>query len=255
MLEVRPIRAFTDNYIWALTDDAGRCCVVDPGDAAPVKAWLAENDRQLASILVTHHHFDHTGGIPALLETGPVPVYGPDNPRIKGISHPLRDGERFTLEPFGVSLEVLAIPGHTLDHIAFFGEPGLFCGDTLFSCGCGRLFEGTPAQMHASLSRLAELPGDTPMYCGHEYTLANMAFALSVDPHNMALQAARAEAQALRDEDAPTLPSTLARERTTNPFLRCHDPDVIAGVQAQADVDGSDVVAVFAALRQLKDNY
>lgn len=255
MLAVRPIQAFTDNYIWAIVDEAGHCCVVDPGDAAPVQAWLEEQGYQLSAILVTHHHFDHTGGITALSGDRQVPVYGPDNPRIAGITQPLGDGARFELAPFGLALEVLAIPGHTLDHIAFVSELGLFCGDTLFACGCGRLFEGSPAQMHASLSRLAELPGELPVYCGHEYTLANMRFALTVDPDNMALQAARADAQRLRDQDQPSLPSRLDRECATNPFLRCHDPAVIAGVRAQTDLADEDPVSVFAALRRLKDEF
>ena len=185
-LEVRPVRAFTDNYIWLIESPRAstRLVAVDPGDAGPVKTALARSGASLAAILLTHHHPDHIGGVPELLTLGPVPVIGPDDERIPHRTQTVRGGERCELQDLGLMFDILAVPGHTLSHIAFWGHGALFCGDTLFSAGCGRMFEGTPAQMHASLTRLASLPEQTQMYCGHEYTAANLRFAQSVDPAN-----------------------------------------------------------------------
>src|SRR5271165_6430883 len=188
-LRVRPLRAFSDNYIWLIDapQAPGRVVVVDPGDAEPVFAELRRSGASLAAILLTHHHPDHIGGVEGLLGLGPVPVIGPEDARIALRNRTVRDGERCDLPDLGLGFEILAVPGHTLSHIAFWGHGALFCGDTLFSVGCGRMFEGTPTQMNASLTRLRDLPPDTRMFCGHEYTAANLRFALAVDPANQAI--------------------------------------------------------------------
>src|SRR5271167_2384413 len=185
-LNVRPVRAFSDNYIWLIESPRAPAQVVavDPGDAAPVIAELQRSGSSLAAILLTHHHPDHIGGVPALLRHGAVPVIGPDDARIAQRTRTVRDGERCDLPDLGLSFEILQVPGHTLSHIAFWGHGALFCGDTLFSAGCGRLFEGTPTQMNASLNKLRALPSATAVYCGHEYTAANLKFALAVEPEN-----------------------------------------------------------------------
>ncbi|MCQ3830549.1 hydroxyacylglutathione hydrolase [Microbulbifer elongatus] len=250
MITIRPIPAFNDNYIWHLQQN-GEHWVVDPGDAAPVMRAL--QGERLSGILLTHHHFDHTGGVPALTRTFDCPVYGPAT--IEGVTHPLSDGADVNL--MGNPCTVMAVPGHTLDHIAVLMEDGreryLFCGDTLFAGGCGRLFEGTPGQMHQSLARLAALPPHTRVYCTHEYTLANLAFALAVEPDNQQLVERQRAAAALRERDEPTLPSTIALERTTNPFLRTDQPSVRARAHQQGAPDTADAVEIFATLRQWKD--
>lgn len=253
--------AFNDNYIWALVADDGTALVVDPGEAAPVLAAAAGGLRP-AAILLTHHHHDHIGGTIALRERWPgLPVFAPDDPRIDCATARVGDGAR--IEAAGWPFEVIAVPGHTSSHIAYYlaGRPAdagdglLFCGDTLFSLGCGRLFEGSAAQMHRSLSRLARLPGTTRICCGHEYTLANAAFARVVEPDNAALRHRTQEAQAMRDAGRPTLPSTLADERACNPFLRCGQPAVIAAVTARLGHAPADEVATFAELRRWKDGF
>ncbi len=256
MYTIAGIPAFVDNYMWALHDNAGHCYVVDPGDAEPVEAWLRAHAQELRGILITHHHPDHTGGIAQLLRHRQIPVYGPDNPTIRGISTALRDGDELLLPGLELRFRVLAVPGHTLDHIAFFNaEQGiLFCGDTLFSCGCGRLFEGSPEQMHASLQKLAALPGTTRVYCTHEYTLANMRFATAVEPHNTALIEAQQDAERRRANAQPTLPSDIATQRAINPFLRCEAPEVIRNVQAR-NPDAKTPTDIFAALRSWKDRF
>jgi hydroxyacylglutathione hydrolase len=205
--------------------------------------------------LNTHHHADHVGGNAELLRRFDVPVYGPVDPRIAEVSQRLHDGDRCTLAEYAVEFTVLAIPGHTRSHIAFHGDGMLFCGDTLFACGCGRLFEGTPRQMHDSLSRLAALPAATRVYCGHEYTLANLRFALAVEPGNPVLAQWQHEARAQRARDAPTLPSTIAREKNANPFLRCAESAVIAAVDRHAGKRLTDPVSVFGALREWKNSF
>lgn len=246
--------AFTDNYLWML-HDGQRAIVVDPGDAAPVALALDAQGLTLAGIVVTHHHGDHIGGVDALRPRLQGPVWGPATEAIPPPFLPMRDGD--TVELLGTRFEVIDVPGHTAGHIAYFGQPAgeapiLFCGDTLFSGGCGRLFEGTAAQMHASLSRLAALPGDTRVCCAHEYTLSNLRFAHAVEPGNAALNAYIARCEDLRRRGLPTLPSTVANERAVNPFLRSSEPEVCASALGQGAA-GEDAVSVFAALREWKN--
>ena len=248
--------AFADNYIWMLHDGV-RAVVVDPGDAAPVVEALGRLDLQLAGILVPHHHADHVGGVDALRPRLRGPVYGPARERIPAPFMPLKEGD--TVEVLGLHIEVLDVPGHTAGHIAYVQReaaraPLLFCGDTLFSGGCGRLFEGTPAQMHDSLSKLSSLPADARVCCTHEYTLSNLRFAAAVEPASDALAQYRARCEALRAQGQPTLPSNIGQERSINPFLRCAEPAVVRAAQAQGAADDSPV-AVLAALREWKNRF
>lgn len=256
-LAVRPLRAFADNYIWLIDAPLapGRVVVVDPGQAEPVLAELARALLSLAAILLTHHHADHIGGVEALLEAGAVPVFGPDDARIPRLTRKLADGELLSLPQLGLLFHCLHVPGHTLSHIAFWGHGALFCGDTLFSAGCGRLFEGTPSQMCASLQRLSALPPDTRVFAGHEYTAANLRFASAADPHNAAVAEYGARVDALRADDLPTLPSTIGLEKRVNPFLRCEDGRIRAAVAAHSGREIPDPTAVFAALRAWKDGF
>lgn len=255
MLSVTPIPAFNDNYIWLLRQDTSdKVAVVDPGDAAPVIETLEREGLTLATILSTHHHPDHVGGLPELIERYHPRVIGPDNPRIDGIDERLGDGDECLV--MGRRFTVMAVPGHTLDHLAFFAAgvpPLLFCGDTLFSAGCGRLFEGTPAQMHASLSRLAALPGDTLVFAAHEYTTANLRFAKAADPDNDLLDAYQRDCKRARDLERPTLPSNMARELQVNPFLRSDQPGVQRAVATQGKADTP--LATFTTLRAWKDAF
>lgn len=257
-MEISAIPAFTDNYLWLLTRGS-LAWVVDPGDARPVLETLQQRGLTLAGILITHHHSDHIGGVRELLAAAPVPVWGPraESRSIAGLTRLLDDGQRVAPDGLGLEFEVLAVPGHTLGHIAYWcaEQKLLFCGDTLFSAGCGRLFEGTPGQMHASLSRLLALPPATAVYCTHEYTLQNLAFAQRVEPDNRAIAQAVAQAQAQRARAAPTLPSNLGRERSFNPFLRCTEPAVIAAAEDQAGRRLSSAAEVFAVLRRWKDSF
>ncbi len=252
--EVVPLRAFSDNYIWTIRD-AGHAAVVDPGDAAPVLEYLNREKLKLVAILNTHHHADHVGGNAALLAHTRVPVYGPHDERIPEVTQRMADGQRCVLPHFNIEMETLEIPGHTRSHIAFYGGGMLFCGDTLFAAGCGRLFEGTPRQMHDSLTRLAQLPDNTLVYCGHEYTLANIKFALAADPDNRRLADLEILAQAQRAKDEPTLPSTIAMEKATNPFLRVTEAAIVQSASARAAKPLSDPVSVLAEIRDWKNNF
>lgn len=260
MLSIEPIHAFSDNYIWLLTRAGSRdCAVVDPGEAAPVLRVLEARGLRLDTVLVTHHHFDHVGGIPELLAQHPARVVGPHNPAIETVTERVAAGDR--VEVLGATFEVLEVPGHTLDHIAFYRPatadqaPLLFCGDTLFAGGCGRLFEGSPAQMHDSLGQLAGLPGETAVYCAHEYTQANLRFARAADPDNAALQAREEEVAQLRAQERPTVPSNIALERATNPFLRSGEAALVDTLRRQGKWQGDDPETVFAALRSWKDEF
>lgn len=252
ILHLIPLPAFADNYIWMLHDDAGQAVVVDPGDAAVVEHALLERQLQLRAILLTHHHHDHIGGVAELLGRHPVPVYAPVDDRIVEATIRVSDGESIELTSPDVRFEVLAIPGHTLSHVAYVGDGLLLCGDTLFSLGCGRLFEGTPAQMLASLDRLSQLPGETLVCAGHEYTEANGRFAHTVEPDNPSLQARLREVAGLRTRQLPTLPSSLADERACNPFLRI-DAGPVADWCRRQHGGASDRIARFATLRSAKD--
>nr|WP_315464699.1 hydroxyacylglutathione hydrolase [uncultured Rhodoferax sp.] len=251
-----PLPALTDNYIWML-HNGQEALVVDPGEAQPVLEALERESLTLHSILVTHHHGDHTGGVPILREATGAKVWGPAHEKMPEPIIRLVEGDR--VETLGIEFTVMDVPGHTAGHIAFFGEPGqgaplLFCGDTLFSAGCGRLFEGTPVQMQASLQKLARLPDNTQVCCTHEYTLGNVRFALVVEPSNQALIDYDVHCRALRAGGAPTLPSNMRLERNINPFLRTHLSSVADAVQSH-DAAGVAAAGVFAALRQWKNTF
>jgi hydroxyacylglutathione hydrolase len=254
MPAIIPIPAFADNYIW-LVREGGVGAVVDPGDAGPVIAHLEREGLVLAAILATHHHGDHVGGIRELIARWPVPVFGPASEAIPGRTHALAEGHSIVVPGIGLALSVLDIPGHTAGHIAYVGERVVFCGDTLFAAGCGRLFEGTPPQMVSSLDKLSALPEATRVYCGHEYTLANLRFALAVEPGNAALLERQAREQAKRERGLPTLPSTIAEERATNPFLRAGEATLRAAAEHRAGRALEGRVGVFAELRAWKNSF
>jgi hydroxyacylglutathione hydrolase len=255
MIQISALPAFTDNYIWLLQDHRSqRCAVVDPGDAAPVEAWLdAHPDWVLSDILITHHHHDHVGGVERLKHISGATVYGPASENIPARDVALQDND--TASVLGWDFDVYAVPGHTLGHIAYYHHGLLFCGDTLFAAGCGRLFEGTPDQMHHSLSRLAALPEDTLVYCTHEYTLSNLKFAAAVEPTNTDIAARLEKVTQQRQNGVMTLPSTLALEKLTNPFLRTGETLVKQKVDERAGAQNRAPSEVFAALRAWKDKF
>jgi hydroxyacylglutathione hydrolase len=281
-IEIHPLPAFEDNYIWAI-QSGDAVAVVDPGESAPVLRHLERTGARLVAILVTHRHGDHTEGIAALTAHAAVPVFGPALENIVGVTHPLRGGETAALPELGITFEVIAVPGHTRGHIAYYAPAGptqggmrplrrqqagfasvgesdgrrgwLFCGDVLFGGGCGRVFEGTMAEMQSSLARLAALPPDTAVYCAHEYTQSNLRFARAVEPGNPALLDRTAAVAKLRAEHQPTVPSTLAEELATNPFLRWDAPAVIAAAGARRGSPPGDAVEVFAAIREWKNGF
>ncbi len=258
MAAIIPIPALSDNYVW-LVREGRSAAVVDPGDAAPVQAYLEREGLTLTAIAITHHHWDHVNGIAALIEQFDVPVYGPARETIPHRTHPVAENDKFAFGDTGLELAVLDVPGHTAGQVAYVGAANghrlTFTGDTLFTCGCGKLFEGTPAQMVTSLAKLAALPGDTHVYCGHEYTLSNLRFARAVEPGNAALVERQAREQAKRDRGLPTVPSRMDEELATNPFLRAADPAVFAAAQAHAGRPLADTVDAFATLREWKNAF
>lgn len=254
-VNIVPLPAFTDNYIWCFSNSEN-CVVVDPGDASVVEAFCHTNGLELTAILITHHHADHTGGLPKLTSSWPnVKVYGPQNPSIKLLTDTLVDGDRIQIEDMNLEFDIIQLPGHTLDHIGFIGHGGILCGDTLFSAGCGRLFEGTPAQMLESLSKLAALPEQTLVWCTHEYTLANLEFAAAVEADNQDLQHYTKWAMQMREQDTPTLPSDIKTQKAINPFLRSHVAAVKQSAEKFAKQDLPNDLDVFAAVRQWKDDF
>ncbi len=254
-MKIDPIPAFDDNYIWCLSNsERNFAVVVDPGDATPVLSHLKKHGLQLMAILITHKHWDHIGGIQRLIEVYPgVPVYGPRNEMIDGVTLKVGEGESIELHEIGAIFEVLDVPGHTEGHVAYLGAGVLFCGDTLFAAGCGRVFSGTHAQLNASLQKIASLSPATRLYCAHEYTLDNLGFAQWVEPESMALKQRIQRDRASRKAGLPTLPSTLKDELATNPFLRCHIQGVKQAAEKYAGRELPNGEAVFTTVRNWKD--
>ncbi|RTR37951.1 hydroxyacylglutathione hydrolase [Shewanella canadensis] len=257
-LTITPISAFDDNYIWVISQAAHSFVyVVDPGDAEAVIGHLEEHKQILAGVLITHHHEDHTGGLERLIEYADheLEIFGPANENIAHIKTPISTQTEVSLSKITSKAKIISVPGHTLGHIAYLIESHLFCGDTLFSGGCGRIFEGTAEQMNRSLQTLAKLSSNTQVYCAHEYTLSNLKFALEVDSENKALAAHNADCLAQRKLGKPTLPSSIGQELSINPFLRCHTQAIQRSISSHFEVKHSDNVTVFGLLRQWKDNF
>ena len=255
MIKVEPIPAFSDNYIWLVTTNEGSI-VIDPGDANPVIEYLSKNkDLTLNSILLTHHHYDHSGGIEDLRKRYDLKVFGPNN-QIKSVDHRVVEGDEILVN--GLIFKIIEVPGHTLDHIAFYNDgdddPILFCGDTLFAAGCGRVFEGTFDQMYESLLKLKKLPENTIVYSGHEYTTANLMFANHVEPLNKNIRNSLSKVQELRSKNIPTLPTSIKEEKLINPFLRCDDESLQIIIRKKFNTDLSEL-NIFSALREWKDNF
>jgi hydroxyacylglutathione hydrolase len=254
-IKILPILAFKDNYIWCLINEETKYCIlIDPGEAKPVLAQLKQLNLKLDAILITHHHWDHTNGIRSILKLHHVPVFGPKKEKIVGVTNLVDEGDKIEL-PNWPTFEVLGIPGHTLGHIAYYGNHLLFCGDTLFTAGCGRLFEGTPEQMLNSLHKLAQLPDETQIYCGHEYTLANLHFAQAVEPHNIYIKERLEKTRELRQKNLASVPSLLSEERLSNPFLRCDNLEIKTRIEKRTGKKLATPVEIFAYLRQWKNNF
>jgi hydroxyacylglutathione hydrolase len=253
-ISVTAIPAFTDNYIWLVSSGGDHCAVIDPGDSAPVEKMLRHLGLELSYILITHHHADHTGGVAALVKAHGATVYGPHDSRIPGQDQSFGEGETVSLPLLNLEFRVLEVPGHTSSHIAFFGHGCLFCGDTLFSVGCGRLFEGTPEQMQSSMDKLAALPAATRVFCAHEYTLSNCDFALAVEPGNQKLIRRASEVEAARAVGRSTIPSTLDEELAVNPFLRTRQPSVVAAAR-ERDPKAAPGASTLAVIRAWKDSF
>ncbi|MDP1925339.1 MAG: hydroxyacylglutathione hydrolase [Thiobacillus sp.] len=254
MLTLISLPAFDDNYIWVL-HDGHHAIAVDPGDPVPLVAFLDAHQLKLTAVLITHHHRDHTGGNLVLRQRYDCAIHAPDNPRIPGVTHRLHGGDSITFAEPAVHFDVLATPGHTLDHISYVGHGNLFCGDTVFGCGCGKLFEGTPAMMAASLDIILTLPDATRVCCAHEYTLSNIDFAKTIAGDNPVLLVREHTDRKLRAQGQPTLPSTLALEKATNPFLRFHEPDMTAFAAAYLNRPNPGPAEVFGAIRAAKDEW
>lgn len=252
MLTLIPLPAFEDNYIWVLHDEQ-HAIAVDPGDPAPLIAYLDARKLALTALFITHHHRDHTGGNTRLRQRYDCAIYAPDNPRIPAATHVLHDGDAIEIDHPPLQFRILATPGHTLDHISYLGHDTLFCGDTVFGCGCGKLFEGTPAMMASSLDRILSLPDATRVCCAHEYTLSNIEFAKTIDGQNAALLERESLDRRARAAGRPTLPSTLGLEKATNPFLRFHDPDMLALAARYLNRPDPAPAEVFGAIRAAKD--
>ncbi|MDK1311740.1 hydroxyacylglutathione hydrolase [Pseudoalteromonas ardens] len=254
-VHIHPIKAYNDNYIWAICpSDSNLMWVVDPGQSEPVIEFATAQHKQLAGILVTHYHWDHTDGIaPLQAHYGNLPVYGPKNTPFGGITHPLNDGDKVVIA--GLDFTIAHTPGHTLDHICYLGTELAFTGDTLFSAGCGRLFEGSPAQMWRAMQTLAQLPLECKIYCTHEYTQANLAFAAAVEPDNIDITTWQEWGQKQRAQALPTLPTTIARELSINPFMRANLPHMLDTVPSELQTDCEEDWQRFAVLRQWKDNF
>jgi len=255
MLEIFPIPAFRDNYFWLL-QRGKHAAVVDPGDAAPVIRVLENRGLILDTILITHHHSDHVGGVPELLNLYRSKVYAPLKEQYDFAHQAVKEGDAIHLETLDLQLGILELPGHTLGHVAYYGANSLFCGDTLFGCGCGRLFEGTHQQLFASLQKLAKLPSETAVYCAHEYTEHNIRFARTLDPQNAALASRQKDAAQLREADKPTLPSTIGLELETNPFLRCHTASIKAAAGLyETSPHQIEPEQVFGVIREMRNQY
>lgn len=255
MLNIEPIPAFDDNYIWLILDDERRyAAIVDPGDEDPVIDYLQQHNIQPLAILITHHHGDHTGGVRELVNKYKIPVYGPANESIPAMTHPLRDGDRVELAELAAGFQVIDAPGHTRGHILYYGHDLLFCGDTLFAGGCGRVFEGTMEQMSTAMDRIAALPEQTQVYCAHEYTEDNLRFARVAEPDNAALLQRIEDTRALRKQNKSTVPSLLSLEKQTNPFLRCKVDSLIQAAEAYAQQPLAGSAEVFTTVRNWKDS-
>jgi hydroxyacylglutathione hydrolase len=257
VLQITPVRAFADNYIWLIHSprNARQVVVVDPGAADPVEQVLNRRELQLSGIFITHHHADHVGGVADLLRQRTAPVFGPAGEAVPGEPQRLREGDHVSLESLGLEFDVLDVPGHTAGHIAYAGHGAVFCGDTLFSAGCGRLFEGTAEQMTGSLAKLAALPDETLVYCAHEYTVNNLKFCLAVEPENGDAIEYLEECQARRQHDEATVPSNIRRERNVNPFLRCRQQTVKQAAERKAGRRLQSEVEIFTVIRQWKDGF